>query len=226
MKMRRVIVIPVALGLVSLALGQPAEDSGKPYGTIPARNVFGLVPPPAPPSPESLRPPLPKITITGVTTILGNKRVLLKLPPGAAKPGEAAKAEQSFILSEGQREGDIEVVSIDEVAGSVNLIYGGTPTTLTLEKDGPKAPVAGGTPPTINPFLMGRPAVPTPVPAPVPTGVYPSAIPAPQAAAPSPTGLPGLPEGFRRPIRGLQQPGTVVVPTQPPSPSAPPMLPQ
>ena len=78
-----------------------------------------------------------------VTTILGNKRALLKMTP-PAKPGEPAK-EQSFTLGEGQREGDIEVLEINENAGTVKVNDYGTITTLDFDKDGVK--VAGGPPP-------------------------------------------------------------------------------
>src|SRR5882672_6816749 len=78
-------------------------DSANPYQGIVDRNVFGLKPPPAPPRPEDNKPPLPPIILTGITTILGNKRALMNMQ----MPG---KPPQSFILTEGQRDGDIEVL--------------------------------------------------------------------------------------------------------------------
>ena len=78
--------------------------------------MFGLKPPPPPPTPEANKPPPPKITLQGITTFVGIKRVLFKvqMPP---KPGDPPKGEQSFILAEGQRDGDIEVLEIDDKPG-------------------------------------------------------------------------------------------------------------
>ena len=149
---------------------------GNPYQGIVDRNVFGLKPPPPPPDPEANKPPPPKVFLTGITTILGNKRALLKMTP-PAKPGQPAK-EESFTLGEGQREGDIEVLEIDEKAGTVKVNNYGTVTTLDFDKDGVKvaggpAPVAGGAPgrppgfapaPAASPFMPAGGANPLPRP--------------------------------------------------------------
>jgi hypothetical protein len=121
-----------------------------PYQAISERNVFGLKPPPAPPDPEANKPQPPKITPTGLTTILGKKMALFKVQM-PAKPPEPAH-EQSMILAEGEREGEIEVVSIDEKLGEIKFNNYGSPVSLSLEKDGAKlpasaAPVAGVPPP-------------------------------------------------------------------------------
>ena len=155
------------------------ETSGtSPYQAIVERNVFGLKAPPPPPNPEDTKPPPPKILLQGITTILGNKRALFKMqvPP---KPGEQP---QSFILAEGQRDGDIEVVEIDDKAGKVKLKYFSTIVDLDFENNGVKtasAPAPGGVPkpggfvPTVppNPFApaAGAGAVPTPRPLRMPT---------------------------------------------------------
>jgi hypothetical protein len=128
-----------------VATARTSEGAGDPYQAIVERNVFGLKPPPPPPDPEANKPPLPKITLTGITTVLGSKRALMKLPPTPAKPGEPAKTEQGFILAVGERQGEVEVLEIDEIAGSVKVNYGGTVTDLTFDKDGVKAvPAPGG----------------------------------------------------------------------------------
>jgi hypothetical protein len=160
-----------------------SDAPGNPYQGIVDRNVFGLKSPP-PPDPEANKPPPPKIFLTGITTILGNKRALLKATP-PPKPGESAK-EQSFTLGEGQREGEIEVLEINEKAGSVKVNDYGTITTLDFDKDGVK--VAGGIPPApggaaarpggfvpgpaANPFTPagGANALPRPMRLPTPTG--------------------------------------------------------
>ena len=165
------------------------DPPGNPYQGIVDRNVFGLKPPPPPPDPEANKPPPPKIYLTGITTILGNKRALLKLTP-PAKPGEPAK-EQTFTIGEGQRDGDIEVLEINEKAGTVKVNDYGTITTLDFDKDGVKA--AGGAAP-MAPGAVARPAgfVPAPAANPfMPVGganalPRPMRLPAPAGAATSP----------------------------------------
>jgi hypothetical protein len=163
----------------SLVLGGAARavtpDAGSnPYSGIVERNVFSLKdpPPPKPPAP----PPAPpvKITLTGITTILGNKRALMRaaIPP---KPPEPAK-EESYMLAEGQRDGTVEVLAIDEKAGTVRISNGGTIEMLDFINNGAKVvnaptPVAGMSPP-------GMPTMPAPPAAMTPSGVAPrSSIP-------------------------------------------------
>jgi len=117
-----------------------------PYQGIVDRNVFGLHPPPPPPVNEPPKPPIPPITLTGITTILGKKLAFMNVqfPP---KPGEQGKGgPQSFMLGEGEREGEIEVVTIDDKGGSVTVKESGTITNVTFGKlpATPAPAVAGG----------------------------------------------------------------------------------
>ncbi len=107
------------------------------YTSIPDRNIFGLKPPPSPQTTERQSPQLPKITLTGITTILGNKRALMLVQSPGSKAGQK---ELSLILTEGQQQDDIEVLQIDEKAGTVRVNNSGTVMTLNFEKDGPKLP--------------------------------------------------------------------------------------
>ena len=139
----------VALALSLSARTLLAATSGSPYQGIVSQNVFGLVPVPTqvtvvPPA------PLPKVQPVGITTMLGDKRALLKVSVPAMPP-EPAK-ELSCILTVGQREGHIEVLAIDERAGSVTVNNSGTVQVLTLEKDSPRPQ---------TPFV---PPPPTPLP--------------------------------------------------------------
>jgi hypothetical protein len=127
------------------------------------RNVFGLKPTPLVPPVEARGAPPPRITLTGITTILGDKRVLMKVEiPGRA--GEPA-SERSVILAEGQRESNIEVLKVDVDTGDVTIDDFGSIVALNLEKDGTKlapmsprpniAPPVGLIPPT--PSLANTP---------------------------------------------------------------------
>jgi hypothetical protein len=104
-----------------------------PYQGIVDRNVFGLKPPVSA-NVEEAPPPAPplKITLTGITTILGNKRALMSV----AIPN---KQPESYILTEGQRQGEIEVLQINEKAGTVKVKNHGIEQTLDFKTDGAKA---------------------------------------------------------------------------------------
>src|ERR1043165_292151 len=139
------IVCGCVCGLLLLGAGaSPAiTDAGNPYRAISDRNAFALLPPEPPPAPTPPAPPA-NIKLTGITTMFGNKRALLMVQDTA--PGSK---EQSFMLSEGQREGDLEILQIDEKAGTVKVKNAGIETMLTFDKDGIKlagAPVAAAAP--------------------------------------------------------------------------------
>ncbi len=120
------------------AQAMSAEAASHPYQTIPKRNAFALKPP-APP--ETNLPPvlLPRITLVGLIITLGDKRALLNVQ-FPAKPSEPA-SEQSFLLSVGQRNGPIELLEIDENAGSVRLINSGTPVVVAFDRSSPANPL-------------------------------------------------------------------------------------
>ena len=199
---RALILVAAAALFCGKASGLTPDGTNSPYQAILVRNVFGLRPAPTAPPPEVKTPDAPKITPTGITTILGNKRALFKVQH-PARPPEPAK-EQSYILAEGQREGQIEVVAIDEKTGSIKFNNYGKEITLTLEKDGAKVP---STPPTAAPppGSIPPPAIPNPNPA-VNYGIQP----APAAGIPQPTPMqpsaaPGINTGLKTiPTRSLR----------------------
>src|ERR1019366_1423753 len=128
---------PWLLAVLGLSVGSQAlvaEASGNPYLGIAGSNVFRLK------APEPIRvelPPTPlaRVKVAGITTFPADKLALLKVYLPAIPP-EPAK-EVSCILAVGQRVGPIEVVDIDEAAGSVKVNNWGTVQLLTLDKDSP-----------------------------------------------------------------------------------------
>jgi hypothetical protein len=166
-------------------------SGGNPYQAIVDRNVFGLKPPPPPPDPEANKPPPPKITLTGIYTMGGTKRVLMKVSV-PARPPEPAK-EVPLTLSEGQREGDVEVLEIDTVARTAKVNNFGTITSLDFTNNGAKiasGPAPGGPP---NPAGAGPGLAP---PNPFGPGGAGKGIPTARPMRMDPTGAAVLPGGY------------------------------
>jgi hypothetical protein len=146
--------------LCSGASALVADSSNNPYQDIVIRNVFQLKPAPVPIPVEPPKPPLPKVSLKGIFTILGRKSAIMSAN-FPAKDGKPA-GEQSFTLSVGEREGEFEVLDINKDEGIVKIKISETTTNITFEKiasggGGPASPPPGpagigsGAPP--NPYL-------------------------------------------------------------------------
>jgi len=127
------IAVCLAGGLV-LSTGARAADAvstDNPYGPIVVRNMFGLNPPqPVDPNASATQAdPPPKITPNGIMSIFGQLQVLYKVAPKAGQPG--AK-EESYVLSEGQQQDDIEVTHINEKGCIVTFNNHGTVQEIPL----------------------------------------------------------------------------------------------
>jgi len=120
----------VSVPALAIASSAPKQD----YESIRQRNVFGLREPAQPLPPTNPPTQVPKITLTGITTVTGGPRALLQAMVPGAKPGEAAKPEY-MVMAEGQREGNIEVLQIDPKAELVKINDYGEIVTLSFEKD-------------------------------------------------------------------------------------------
>jgi hypothetical protein len=154
-----------------------AVTENNPYSAISGRNVFSLRPPPAIVATNTAPvTPAPGIELQGFTTILGRPQVLLKVkvPP---KPPEPAK-DHSLVMDIGQREGDVEVISMDAYAGTVNLKNQGNLVSLNLKENAAK-PAAG-------PAISAPSMLPKPGSIPPPPGANP-ATPASGGGIPLPT---------------------------------------
>ena len=125
------------LALHTGASAVTTDVSGNPYAGIIDRNVFALKPAPPPPLPPGPpEQPPQKIVLTGIVNAWGKKQVLFKTPM-VGKPGEAPK-ETSFMLKEGERAGEIEILEINEVLGTVRVKNHKLEQALSLKDDGMK----------------------------------------------------------------------------------------
>src|SRR5262249_9054084 len=151
------------------------------------------------------------------------KQVLFKISM-SPKPGDPPK-EMALVMSEGERQGEVEVLEIDEPGGVIKFNNHGQEQTLTLEKDGEKPPPGSPLPSLTQPGVPSAMAVPNiPRPQPLAPGVN------PQPAIPNPATTPDAGAGglSRIPSRMLRVPpatGTAVQGTDktalPPLPPAP-----
>jgi hypothetical protein len=97
------------------ALSVKALTLATPYDAIAKRNLFQLHPAVAAEAPPPKPLPLPKIALTGITTILGRRVAFITI--NGVRAGDAP---QSLMVVEGQVVNGIEVKSIDERAGIAN----------------------------------------------------------------------------------------------------------
>jgi hypothetical protein len=117
--------------LILVVTGLAMAASANPYGTIATRNAFNLLPPRVETSkPGDVFKPSPEYKLTGIAGFGSNKWALLS----KADPG---KAPVHFMLREGQREGPLEVVSVDEIANLVRIRNDGTLVELTFGTNAP-----------------------------------------------------------------------------------------
>jgi hypothetical protein len=142
-------MISAAMVLSSAGIARAAPQVDNPYRQIAVRNVFGLRPATPSQKPATPSAPLPTIILTGITTILGDKRVLLEITP-PSKPAQPQKSV-SCMLSEGQQEDGVQVMAIEPKAETVKVSNCGTVMTLTFDKNGRKSTPAAPAPPTSVP---------------------------------------------------------------------------
>jgi len=162
MNVRFILGLLVVGWLSGQSLMAVAADEN-PYAPIVTRNVFGLVPIPinAPVDPASLVPP-PKITPNGIMTLFGKLQVLFKVAD-VARPGQPPK-DESYVMSEGDRQDDIEVQKIDEPSAIITFNNHGMvqqlPLVVGTATGGGPAPAPSGIPmPRVAPGSGGGPPI-------------------------------------------------------------------
>lgn len=113
--------------LLAGVAGFAALSATNPYDGISTRNVFGLRPKVDPPADTNqVSMPKPDFKLTGVAGFGDAKWVLLS----KADPG---KPPQSFMMREGDREGSLEIVHVDELANLVQIRNDGALVELTFD---------------------------------------------------------------------------------------------
>ena len=129
--------------MVLTSLCASPASATDPYEPIVVRNVFDLNPP-QPVLPTTPDTPV-KITPDGIMTIFGSKQVLFyaDIPPQPPAPA----TQKSYILSEGQRQDDIEVTRIDDKKGIITFNNHGVTQEIPLTK---AAPITTPTPVVMN----------------------------------------------------------------------------
>jgi hypothetical protein len=88
-----------------------------PYDAIVRGNVFRLVPPPTKPI-ETPRLPQ-RITLVGIATILERKVAILNIRP--ADSAANAAGNRSIVLKEGDADGEVRLIRIDEEQNGVTI---------------------------------------------------------------------------------------------------------
>ena len=121
MQRQATILAGLAAGMVlnTSLPAMPVAPAVNPYAVIGARNIFGLTPPEPVVVTSVVDPPPAVITPNGIISLFGKLQVLFKVP-GAAGAGQAAK-EASYLLGEGERQDDIQVLHIDEKTGVITF---------------------------------------------------------------------------------------------------------
>jgi hypothetical protein len=183
----------VAIGLV-LAAGSMRADitelKDNPYKVILDRNPFGLRPAPQQPDLPPTNAPKAEVKFTGITGVGSSKRAWLMIPTG---PGRT-QIKYLNNLAEGDSDGDIKVVEINEKETTVKILNAGTPLTLNFQEHGLTAPAAPVVPlPGVVPMpgvvpppgVVPAPGIPTPGVRPVSGTPY----------VPQPTGTPSYTPG-------------------------------
>lgn len=132
--MRTALALLFFAGIVLPSSAAATAGLQNPYTVIYNRNIFRLRPPMSAIVAPQPAVPLSTVIMTGISTVLGEKRAFLEITP-PSKPPQSSKPI-SCILTEGQRESGIEVLQIDPKTEFVKVLNNGTTMTLTFDKNG------------------------------------------------------------------------------------------
>jgi hypothetical protein len=133
------------------------------------------------------------LDLTGITTFEGEKRAHFSV-----KSKDANKPPEPKTFREGERQDQIEVISIDAIKGAVRLRNAGVETVVSFETHGAKVPVGAAPPaPPVLPGARppGLPGLPQPPGMPQGIGDTPSAPAIPTRSIRVPPLPQGAPQG-------------------------------
>src|SRR5436190_9527781 len=148
---KRAVIAVVSMTYVWVPPTLWADARPNPYMTITNRNPFGIKEPPPPPSNEAPPPIIPqaKVLLTGVLNLGGTPKALLEITE--SEPGKAP-AVSKRTLKEGERDGSVEVLSIDVPNSKVKIRNGTIETNIVFEvAKGPSTPPGPGMPGVFSP---------------------------------------------------------------------------
>ena len=138
--------VAAAIVLNTSASELPVASPGNPYAVIGTRNIFGLAPPEPPVvAPAAVSPPPAVILPNGIIFLFGKLQVLFKVP-GAAGDTRPSR-ESSYLLGEGERQDEIQVLHIDEKNGVVTFNNHGVVQEIplpSLKNPGDPMPAGAG----------------------------------------------------------------------------------
>ncbi len=127
---------------IFFGLGQvTSEATVNPYQIIAHRNLFGLQSPATSPAVE-VQPAPPTITLTGITSVLGDNRVMFK----TASSGVVGWKQHT--LAEGQSEDEITLLSVEVRTGTAKFNNHGVLQFISICK--PPLNLAGNFPVIVN----------------------------------------------------------------------------
>lgn len=136
---RMLVCVLLGVAAHSGAIVSVSDSNTVPYRTIARRNLFGLLPPvnsqTTPQTPAISRP---KVTLAGITTLLGYKTAFLMLPEA-----RAGGVRECLLLREGEMQEEIQVKEIGDL--KVRVVNHGEEQTLSFDDnplESPRAPVA------------------------------------------------------------------------------------
>jgi hypothetical protein len=165
---RRLALLLAALVFLPSMMQAGEAPQAADFTSIVPRNAFGLVPAAVVPTVQFVPVPeaSPNILLTGVASFKGKKLAYLTVTTPGVKEAKYLK------LGESERDGDIEVTSIDLPKGEVRLKDRGRPAVVNFIKNGATTVAAVAPPPlpgnqaTVSAAATPKGAAPAPVPNP------------------------------------------------------------
>jgi hypothetical protein len=137
---------PLIVAMGSFLLGAAvradvAETPDQRYQVIIDRNAFGLKPAPKISPIQTNQPPAPvNIKLSGITRDFAGLKAWMVIPPQTG-PGKNSNP-QYLSIPEHEKQGDIEVLEINEKESTVKILNAGTPVELNFKENGLPTPAA------------------------------------------------------------------------------------